>query len=129
MVKSLSSDRTLSLINLIDGWFSYALIIFSTTNVSLFGLYFEVILTGAVLVVFCISKMLDNSFISYSSVVYIVIMYCRKLSNVRKGFTAFQKASTEDQFMNLTQVMLIIRFLRERVTYIRKIVSIIFFLI
>ena len=53
MVKSLSSERTLSLINLILRWFSYALIIFSTTTLSLFDSYFELILTGAVPVVFC----------------------------------------------------------------------------
>ena len=55
MVKSLSSERALSLINLIYGWFSYVLIISCTTNLSLFDSfsYFELILTGALPVVFC----------------------------------------------------------------------------
>ena len=67
MVKSLSSARKLPLINLILGWVPHVLIISFTINLSLFGSYFELILTGTVLVVFCtillknLLKILDNS--------------------------------------------------------------------
>ena len=96
MVKFLSSERTLSSINL---YFSYVLIISSITNL-LFSSHFELVLTGAVPVVFCtiniILKALDNSLSSLIvllSKLIAISSSCRKPLNVRKGLTAFQKSS------------------------------------
>ena len=75
MIKSSSSERTLSSINLILAWFSHVLPISSTTNLSLFRLYFELILVGAVPVLFCtiliyLLKIFDNSL---SSVIVLLL--------------------------------------------------------
>ena len=90
LVKSLSSEITSFLTNLIFGCFLYVLIIYSTTNLTLFSSHFELILTGAVRKMFILRYSIRNSF-SEKSPFYLSASVVTKVLLLFKSLDVFKR--------------------------------------